>query len=298
METRRAKRKRLESPLWRMLIECADMRDLVLRRLSENDAKFLNAVNRDARRMLQAAKVEVPKRFSFAALNSTSSITYAFESGLTMSEEMCNSAARAGNLELLRYLRLERGAPWSKRTCSWAALSQNVCALDWLLENDCSWSDVIFLSAVVSDSMEMVEYVCKKLEPSEEVKVSMCLRTPEAFKFGVRILQYLVSDPKVDLSYSSVDTFASYLGRWDILEYIIDSGVCPTLDLSECLEYTRAGLEDLYADKHARARKNKTSTRKWRIERLELENKLRETVRWIRERKMRSAERNVLLRIE
>jgi len=259
------------------------MRDLVLRRLSENDAKFLNAVNRDARRMLKAAKVKVPKRFSFAELKSRSTMTYAFESGLTANETMCNCAARAGNLELLRYLRLEREAPGSERTSAWAAFSRNVRALDWLIKNECPWDEDIFLTAVTGDSMEMVEYVCTKFKPSEEVKASMCTRTPEADNFGVRILEYLLSDPKVDLSYSMVDGHASCLGRWDILEHIVDNNACPNLDLRECLELAQDCLEDLRTENHKKARKNTATERKRREERLEWEKKLHETIRWIQE---------------
>ena len=51
---------------------------------------------------------------------------------------MSNAAGKAGNLELVQWLRGE-GCPWDHYTCHYAAIYGHVEVLRWARENGCPW---------------------------------------------------------------------------------------------------------------------------------------------------------------
>ena len=81
-------------------------------------------------------------------------------------EEVCECAAREGNLEILIYLH-ENGCPWNEKTCSAAAGKGHYECLTYAHENSCPWDKFACTTAASNGQLECLEYLHA---PSGEVK--------------------------------------------------------------------------------------------------------------------------------
>ena len=62
------------------------------------------------------------------------------QNGCKWSEYSCSRAAKAGHLDVLKWIR-ENGFPWNEDTCSNAAKNGHLDVLKWSRENGCPWNE-------------------------------------------------------------------------------------------------------------------------------------------------------------
>ena len=67
-------------------------------------------------------------------------LKFARAKGYSFGEFTCVEAAIGGQLEVLKWLH-EQGCPWDKMTCSFAAAGGNLEVLKWLREQGCPWDE-------------------------------------------------------------------------------------------------------------------------------------------------------------
>ena len=78
---------------------------------------------------------------------------------MTFDEDLCDAAARGGQLEVLKWLR-ENSFPWDKRTCEMAASSGHLAVLKWLRANGAPWDESMCASAAASGKLEVLRWLC------------------------------------------------------------------------------------------------------------------------------------------
>ena len=72
---------------------------------------------------------------------------------------MCAAAARIGDLEALKALRLAENFQWDGRTCTNAAKGGHFETLKWLRENDCPWDKWTCASAADHGHLEVLKWL-------------------------------------------------------------------------------------------------------------------------------------------
>ena len=71
--------------------------------------------------------------------------------------DLCHSAARNGNLDMLRWAR-RKGCPWDASTCSGAAGGGHLEVLQWARENGCPWNENTCLWASFNGHLEVLQW--------------------------------------------------------------------------------------------------------------------------------------------
>ena len=69
---------------------------------------------------------------------------------------LCNFAARAGHLEVLKWARLN-GCPWDESTCCHAAKGGHLKVLQWARCDGCPWNEQCFFAA---DQFATLQWAC------------------------------------------------------------------------------------------------------------------------------------------
>jgi hypothetical protein len=85
-------------------------------------------------------------------------------------EELCNSAARSGSMDVLKWLREENDppCPWNERTCATAARGGHLHVLKWLREeNDppCPWNADTCATATMKGHLHVLKWLRDENEP-------------------------------------------------------------------------------------------------------------------------------------
>jgi hypothetical protein len=104
----------------------------VLRRLGPTDLASLAGAGRGC-----AAAVAATVLMQWANRVKGTPATYYFPP--LCLKEACSYAARAGNLEVMKWLH-NTGCPWDARTCAWAAWHGNLTVLRWARAHHCPWA--------------------------------------------------------------------------------------------------------------------------------------------------------------
>lgn len=283
METRLKKKMSERTPLWKIMTDHRDLREKILSLLSENDVKFFSLVTADSRAILRAAKVRIPERFHFEYFETASTIEFALDHGVKNDEACFDKAAEVGNIELLKYLHLETKAPLSARALCLATKSGHLPALKWLLLRGCPMMVSTFFCAVVSDSFEVMKFICENYcqqNQNGQLLIIMIKFTPFALNEGLQMLQYLHDVRGLDLKQSELPQHAAANGRIDILSYLKDNSICDW-DAADCLEYaTSARLEATGTSWRTRAEERRGRKMKNKDE--NLVHRLSQTIAWLK----------------
>lgn len=86
------------------------------------------------------------------------------DDGSFFHERLCATAARHGDLTVLRWLR-ERKCPWDATTCVEAARKGRIVALRWARENGCPWGEKVFEEAAAASKREVLEWLYNQSSP-------------------------------------------------------------------------------------------------------------------------------------
>lgn len=97
-------------------------------------------------------------------------------------EETCMSAADAGDLEALRFARLN-GCPRDSRTASSAAWRNIFQAFKWVAAEGCPMNDEVSHSAAMSGSLSMLPWVKQGGYPSDRRTCSYAASGGGALRF-------------------------------------------------------------------------------------------------------------------
>eukprot|EP00588_Corethron_pennatum_P010110 CAMPEP_0194273136 /NCGR_PEP_ID=MMETSP0169-20130528/6541_1 /TAXON_ID=218684 /ORGANISM="Corethron pennatum, Strain L29A3" /LENGTH=243 /DNA_ID=CAMNT_0039015997 /DNA_START=389 /DNA_END=1120 /DNA_ORIENTATION=+ len=101
--------------------------------------------------------------------------------GCQWSEATCNAAAAGGHLGVLQWAR-EKGCSFSNRTCTAAASGGHLKVLQWLRENDCSWNKHTCRAAVEEKHFHLLWWAINNGCPYDEKDFSD-ITDPEFFEW-------------------------------------------------------------------------------------------------------------------
>jgi hypothetical protein len=146
----------------------------------------------------------------------------------SLSFHMCQRAAGAGKLDILRWLR-QHSCPWHSVTLMDAAACGHLDVMQWAIENGCPMSATVSHSAAEAgwegydedDSLETLKFLHKHGCPFDE---ETCLHA--VFSGQLKKLVWLRSPP-INCPWDAGTTeTALRFCRWDMLKFALDNG-CP-----------------------------------------------------------------------
>ena len=140
-----------------MLKLCESKNTHVATKLNGNDVKFFYDVNRESRRAIKRAGVQLRKAFKIGDFDTTTTISWALEKCSEEKERFCEQMARNGNVELLKVLR-GKGCAWDWRTCSYAAKNGHLECLKYAHEKGCPWDEWTCSRAALRGHLECLKY--------------------------------------------------------------------------------------------------------------------------------------------
>lgn len=115
----------------------------------------------------------------------------AYKSGHSiMDAYACVGAARGGQLDCLKYLRLE-GCPWNYITCHEAAYGSHFEVLKWAIRNGCPSNNGTMVYAAGSKNLEMVKW----LHENGHI-ISACVCTASVYAGATDIIEWARSKGK------------------------------------------------------------------------------------------------------
>jgi hypothetical protein len=133
-------------------------------------------------------------------------VEWAIENGCKRSIDVCNAAARSGNLDMLKFLRTKHMCMFAHSIVNNAARSGHLHVLEWAKDNDYEFDNEVCIDAVKGGHLEVLQW----------------LRSQE---------------PPCRWGKQTCATAAEY-GRFDILKWAIEHG-CP-YNKKELLKNTRS----------------------------------------------------------
>ena len=158
-----------------MLKLCESKNTHVATKLNGNDVKFFYDVNRESRRAIKRAGVQLRKAFKIGDFDTTSTISWALEKCIERRERFCARMAENGNLELLKVVH-ENGCPRDRWTCWRVAFHGHLECLKYAHENECPWDNYTCCNAARRGNLECLKYAHEKGCPWDE---STCCNAAE-----------------------------------------------------------------------------------------------------------------------
>ena len=132
--------------------------------------------------------------------------------------EICETAALGGNLEILRYAHINE-YPWDELTCTYAAKKGHLECLVYAHENECAWDWYTCSNAAENGKLECLKYAHENGCPWDEITC-----TSAAGQGHLNCLKYAYEN---GCSWSRNTCFdAALWGQLHTLQYCYDNG-CP-----------------------------------------------------------------------
>ena len=243
-----------ERNLWDMIVNNDDITYThILPRLDQNDIKFLYDVNSETRALFKS----MPEAFRIRKLSSISTLEFAWNNmhwGTTTSlgryelvmdqAWFCWQVARTNKLELLKWVREEKGCEWDANTGCSAAWNGNLEMVEYCLANQCPGDTCYCASAAQGGQLECLKYLREK----RRFPVPWNHETADyaAGEGHLHILEYLV-ERKYDEYTNQACCSAAGSGHLDCLKYLHETAKAPwdseavrrahKLYRPECLQY-------------------------------------------------------------
>jgi hypothetical protein len=228
-----------ERDLWDMIVNNDDVCFMrILPHLNPTDIKFLYDVNSETRALIKrwpfCAHV-LKKKFIVRQLSSISTLEFAWDSmdnmdWITKNQDgdvldqawFCWQVAFTNKLELLKWVREEKGCEWDEKTISTAALLGNLEMIKYCVVHQCPVDAEACAEAAECGSLECLRYL------REEVKAPWdCATAWYAAQSGhLHILEYLV-ERKYDQYDEMACKQAACCGEFDCLKYLDETAKAP-----------------------------------------------------------------------
>ena len=133
----RGNNERNETKLWQIVTDRHDIFDAhIVPKLNGNHVKFFYDVNTESRAAIKRAGVHLADAFEIGEFHTKSTLSWALEKCTEKKERFCEQMALNGNVELLKFLRVE-GCPWNEKTCKAAAKRGHLECLKYAHANGC-----------------------------------------------------------------------------------------------------------------------------------------------------------------
>jgi hypothetical protein len=229
MTTRAQKRRIGERDVWSLIVNNDDICfKHILPRLNGTDVKFLHGVNSETRKLIERSsrKGELKKRFRVSEMSSISTLEVAWEKSLWPiwwdETWFCFQVAKTNKLELLKWAREEKKCRWDEETIRTAARDGNLEMVKYCVANECPIDERACAFAAEYGQLECLKYL------HEEVKArwSSWTATRAASNGHLHILEYLV-ERKYDEYAEHACSNAAENGHLDCLKYLRETAKAP-----------------------------------------------------------------------
>ena len=201
----------------------------VLPRLNSNDVKFLHGVNTETRKLVKRSSRadDLKKKFKIEEMSSISTLEFAWENRSLWPRDwdatcFCCRVAYTNKLELLKWAREEKKCEWNEWTINSAARQGNLEMVKYCVANECPIDEYACAWAAGNGHLEILKYL------REEAKAPWDWRTAEwaARKGHLHILEYLV-ERKYDQFDGWACVWAAKFDYFDCLKYLHETAKAP-----------------------------------------------------------------------
>ncbi|CAL6331992.1 unnamed protein product [Bathycoccus prasinos] len=229
---RRKKRESFSSKsvLWDLIVKCDDICFThILPRLNQTDLKFLYEVNTETRKLVKRSSRagDLKKKFKTAEMSSISTLEVAWEHKSLWPRHwdetyFCSRVAKTNKLELLKWAREEKKCHWDERTINTAARQGNLEMVKYCVAKKCPIDAWACASAAAKGQLECLKYL------REEVKAPWAWGTAAwaAENGHLHVLEYLV-----ERKFEHFDRWAyrcaAKPGQLDCLQYLHETAKAP-----------------------------------------------------------------------
>jgi len=217
--------------LWDVIVKCDDICFThIIPRLNSNDVKFLYGVNKETRALIKRSSRagDLKKGFKVKEMSSISTLEFMWEHKslwpMYLKDEryFCSEVAKTNKLELLKWAREEKKCEWDEWTINSAARQGNLEMVKYCVANECPIDERACAYAALSGQLEILKYL------REEVKAPWDFYTAAwaAQNGHLHILEYLV-----ERKFDQYDVFACWEaakhGHLDCLKYLHETAKAP-----------------------------------------------------------------------
>jgi len=217
--------------LWDVIVKCDDICFThIIPRLNSNDVKFLYGVNKETRALIKRSSRagDLKKGFKVKEMSSISTLEFMWEHKslwpMYLKDEryFCSEVAKTNKLELLKWAREEKKCEWDEWTINSAARQGNLEMVKYCVANECPIDERACAYAALSGQLEILKYL------REEVKAPWDFYTAAwaAQNGHLHILEYLV-ERKFDKYSVHACRWAARDGHLDCLKYLRETAKAP-----------------------------------------------------------------------
>jgi len=222
---------RAQKDVWDVIVNNDDICFThILPRLNRTDLKFLYEVNSETRKLIKRSSraSDLKKKFTVREMSSISTLEIMWEHkslwSMYLKDEryFCSEVAKTNKLELLKWAREEKKCEWDEWTINSAARQGNLEMVKYCVANECPIDERACAYAALSGQLEILKYL------REEVKAPWDFYTAAwaAQNGHLHILEYLV-ERKFDKYSVHACRWAARDGHLDCLKYLRETAKAP-----------------------------------------------------------------------
>jgi len=213
----------------------------VIPKLNGTDRCFFKKVNLESRGVLAYAGVDVSKLcVSVYECSSISTLEFVWnhfpwgkkdtEGNVVDQARFCWQVAATNKLEFLKWTREVKQCEWDEETIDTAARKGNLEMLKYSFSNDCPCDEKESCTlAAIEGHLDCLRFLFDKVEPSRETEKVAAQQA--ACKGHVDILKYFVEERKISdvVKFNCVGSAAMF-GQLDCLKYLVEEARVPLHD--------------------------------------------------------------------
>ena len=210
----------------------------VLSKLNGTDRCFFSTVNRESRGALKYAGVNVSELdvivYECSSISTLEFVWNHFPWGKKDTEgnvvdqaRFCWQVAATNKLEFLKWTREVKQCEWDERTIDTAARKGNLEMLKYCISNDCPcYEKESYVRAAVEGHLDCLRFLFDKVEPSRKTEEEAAGRA--ASGGHVDIVKYFVEERKISdaVKLDCMATAARY-GQLDCIKYLVEETKVP-----------------------------------------------------------------------
>ena len=210
----------------------------VLSKLNGTDRCFFSTVNRESRGALKYAGVNVSELdvivYECSSISTLEFVWNHFPWGKKDTEgnvvdqaRFCWQVAATNKLEFLKWTREVKQCEWDERTIDTAARKGNLEMLKYCISNDCPcYEKESYVRAAIGGHLDCLRFLFDKVEPSRKTEEEAAGRA--ASGGHVDIVKYFVEERKISdaVKLDCMATAARY-GQLDWIKYLVEETKVP-----------------------------------------------------------------------